>query len=504
MDLTILFTFGACAVLTLMILAAVFLLRRRRAAKQEKAAPKVATKQPAERTASAEAPPVSSPKPSPPAAPVPAAPPVAKPAPPPPPAAKSYSQNTMQEKIRILVVDDNPDTREHVSRLLYFEKDMEVMGQAVNGRQGIEMAARLKPHIVLMDINMPDVDGITACREMGQKTPFSQVIIMSVQAEQHYMRQAMAAGARDFQPKPFTSDELNNCIRRVYTMSLPIYRQLESAERQETQRAAQPQVVQEEAGEKTGRIIAVYSPKGGTGTSTLAANLAVALQQEVGDVVLLDADLQFGDILVHLNTKATRTISDLMYEGEFDIELLPDILLPHNSGLKLLLAPARPELADAILPPMLAKIMEGLKRQFKLVVVDTDNHLGDKTMSVVEQADYLLVVATPELPAIKSTKSFLEIAHLLELGGNQLSVVINRVGIPGGVAADKIEKVLKLDHTYHVPYDPRIHLAINRGVAVTQQDTSAPSAQAITAMAQDIWQRLVGAKPVTVPEKEVA
>ncbi|MDX1523347.1 MAG: response regulator transcription factor, partial [Anaerolineae bacterium] len=147
----------------------------------------------------------------------------------------------LDSKINILIVDDNPGTRDNVSRLLYFENDMEVIGQAVNGREGIEMASELRPHIVLMDINMPDMDGITATGEMSLKTPYSQVIIMSVQAEQHYMKQAMAAGARDFQPKPFTADELIACIRRVYNRGMPIYRQIEAIEHAQNNAASMPQ-----------------------------------------------------------------------------------------------------------------------------------------------------------------------------------------------------------------------------------------------------------------------
>ena len=103
------------------------------------------------------------------------------------------SEPSSDDRIRILIVDDNLGTRENVSRLLYFEKDLDVIGQAVNGRHGVEMAVELKPHIVLMDINMPDMDGITATREMAVQAPYSQVIIMSVQSDQHYMKRAMAA-----------------------------------------------------------------------------------------------------------------------------------------------------------------------------------------------------------------------------------------------------------------------------------------------------------------------
>lgn len=426
-----------------------------------------------------------------------AAPVPAKPSPSPAQSsANSRPDASGEEKIRILIVDDNTDTRENVGRLLYFEKDMEVIGQAINGRQGIDMSIKLKPHIVLMDINMPDIDGITATREMAVVAPFSQVIIMSVQAEQHYMRQAMAAGARDFQPKPFTADELVNCIRRVYQIGLPAYRQLEAAAQSQSQMAAQPQseVTQSEGAP----VIAVYSPKGGIGTSTIAANLAVALQQEHGDVVLMDADLQFGDILVHLNTKATRTISDLIQNGELDAELVPEIALAHNSGLKLLLAPPQPELADSITPPMVVEIIKSLKKHFKIVVVDTSSQLNDKTLVVLDNADYILVVNTPELPAIKSTKLFMELADQLEIASNRLGVVINRSTLPGGISPDKIEKALKLSQTYRIPYDPKMHLAISKGAAINQQEPTAPSAQAITFMAQDLWQKL--GKPAPVAE----
>ncbi len=394
----------------------------------------------------------------------------------------------ISDKIRILIVDDNRGTRENVSRLLYFENDLEVIGQAVNGRQGIEMAVELKPHIVLMDINMPDTDGITATREMSVKVPYSQVIIMSVQAEQHYMKQAMAAGARDFQPKPFTSDELISCIRRVYERALPHYRHFEGVKRSEIQRASQPQV-EANPSERSAPIIAVYGPKGGIGTSTIAVNLAVAFQQKHGEVALFDTDLQFGDISVHLNTRPSRTISDAIHQGELDTELLPELMLAHNSGLKLLLAPPQPELADAVTPAMLASTLKELKKRFKLVVVDTGTQLNDKTLNVLDHVDYILLITTPELPAIKSAKLFLELAPQLELASDRLEVVINRSTLPGGIAPDKVEKVLKLSQSHHIPYDPRIHTAINRGVSVIQQDSGAPSARAIEHVAALLWRK---------------
>ncbi|MDM8519367.1 response regulator [Anaerolineales bacterium HSG6] len=398
------------------------------------------------------------------------------------------------DKITILVVDDNPDTRENVSRLLYFEKDMEVIGSAINGREGIEKAIELHPHIVIMDINMPDVDGITATGEMAIKAPYSQVIIMSVQTEHHYMRQAMAAGARDFQPKPFTAEELVSCIRRVYKIGIPTYQQIEAAEKYQSQMAAAQPKESESPNMGTGTppIIAVYSAKGGIGTSTISVNLAVALQQEFGDAALVDADIQFGDILVHLNTKARRTMSDLIQDGEAELDILSDLMLPHNSGLKLLLAPPQPELADEITPEIIGQVLQGTREFFKIIVVDTTSQLNDRTLGVLEVADYILVVTSPELPGIKNAKLFLELAKQLEYDPKHIGVIINRANQPGGVKADQIETALKLKHTYRIPYDPKILRATRKGVSVVQQDPGAPSAQAILKMARDIWQKFNG------------
>jgi pilus assembly protein CpaE len=362
------------------------------------------------------------------------------------------------------------------------------------------MAEEYRPHIVLMDINMPDVDGITATQEMSIRAPYSQVIIMTVQAEQHYMKQAMAAGARDFQPKPFTSEELVNCVRRVYNYSLPIYQQLEAAHQVQAQKAAQTEAqrVEDRAGTQ---VIAVYSPKGGIGTSTIAANLAVALQQRYGDVVLMDADLQFGDILVHLNTRPTRTMSDLVHEGGFDLELVTDVLLPHNSGLKLLLAPPQPELADAVSVEMVAGLIKSLRGDFRAVVVDTPHKLDDKTVAVLENADYILLILTPELPAIKSGKLFLELYDRLEYDRTRLGVVINKADLASGISPAKIEKILKVEHTFRIPHDPRLILAVNRGIIVVQQEPNSPSAQAIIQLAEQIGQELAEPKDaLPVPE----
>lgn len=194
--------------------------------------------------------------------------------------------------MRVLIVDDIAETRENVRKLLQFESDVEVVGTARSGKEGIQLAHELDPDVVLMDINMPDIDGITATEEIRQKAPHIQVVILSVQGDQNYMRRAMLAGARDFLTKPPMGDELISAIKRAGEMART--ERAEGAKQQFTASAGAGASVPM-AGytpASRGKIVTVYSPKGGTGCTTIAVNLAIALHNEDTRAVLVDANLQ--------------------------------------------------------------------------------------------------------------------------------------------------------------------------------------------------------------------
>src|SRR3954454_15867474 len=121
----------------------------------------------------------------------------------------------MPDQIRVLIVDDIPETRDHLTKLLGFESDMIVVGAASGGREAIALATELLPDVVLMDINMPDMDGIATTEQLSTTVPSAAVVMMSVQGEADYLRRSMLAGAREFLVKPFGSDELTASIRQI-------------------------------------------------------------------------------------------------------------------------------------------------------------------------------------------------------------------------------------------------------------------------------------------------
>src|SRR6516164_6260908 len=156
----------------------------------------------------------------------------------------------MADQIRVLIVDDIPETRDHLTKLLGFESDIEVVGSAASGTEAISMAGELRPDVVLMDINMPDMDGIAATEKLSTQVPTAAVVMMSVQGEADYLRRSMLAGAREFLVKPFSSDELTASIRQVYV------REREKASRF----VAMPTATAASSDGVEGQVIAVFSP----------------------------------------------------------------------------------------------------------------------------------------------------------------------------------------------------------------------------------------------------
>jgi pilus assembly protein CpaE len=394
-----------------------------------------------------------------------------------------------EQKIRLLLVDDIPETRENLRKLLFFESDIEVVGAATSGEEGVQMAVELQPDIVLMDINMPGMDGITASENITQQVAFTQIIMMSVQGEADYLRRSMLAGAREFLIKPFSSDELVSSIRRVHQLgtnrrqAMPGMSQVSSG--------TVPLV---ESGKKlAGKIVTVFSSKGGVGCSTIAVNLAIALQQNaVGKVAVVDTSLQFGDIGVLLNLYASRTIADLAANAdELDDELIADVFIPHSSGVKALLAPARPEVADTVTPSLISDVLEQLRAMFDVIIVDTGSILDDVVLNVLDISDKIIVVTTPEIPAIKDAKLFFEVTEALEYERQRILFILNKADKRINIRAEDIEANIKYAIEGQLPLDERsVTTAVNQGVPYVLGDKSSLLTQATVQLGTRLIQSL--------------
>ncbi len=419
--------------------------------------------------------------------------------------------NVNGEKIRVLIVDDIAETRENLRKLLSFAPDIEVVGTAATGEEGVQLARELLPHVVIMDINLPGMDGITATEQIAREVPTAQIVILSVQGETGYMRRAMAAGARDFLVKPPSGDELMATIRRVY----------EIGRAQAARMAPIPTVTAggpvREAAVRRGQLVVVFSPKGGVGCTTIAVNLAIALQTRLGasqKVAIVDGSFQFGDVGVMLNLQPSRSIADLAVRvEELDTDLLTSVLTPHSSGVKALLAPPHPEAADAVIGAdggmaessrRIGVILEGLLREFDLVVVDTWSMLNELTLTFLDQADLILLVITPLIPDIKDARHFLELADRLGYPREKVGLVINFADRKTGLRLDQIERAL-IPAMAHIPYDERAGIVgANRRLPIVVEEASRPIGQAFVHLSAGVLERLNQLKKAKEEEEELS
>ena len=387
--------------------------------------------------------------------------------------------------ISVLIADDIEETRASIRRLLSLDMEIQVVGEAGDGREAVDKAAELRPDVVLMDINMPVLDGISATEEISFRSLDVSVIMMSVQEENEYLKKAMLAGARDYIIKPFSNDELLSTIKRVYQLDKEMRGGLVT-----------------KALNTDPQIISFFGVKGGVGKTTLAVNTAIALRQSTrSQVVLVDLDLQFGDVAAAMNIKPRQSIADLIQEPpEVARDLLEHYLLVHKpTGVRVLCAPLKPEYGEMISQLDTERILNILKETYRYVLVDTSCYFSEPVLTALEMSNTILMVSALDVLTVKNTKLALHVLETLNMHG-RTEIIQNRTDETMGMTSDDLEKALGFKVRCTIPANGRIAVpALNKGIPFILTHPNSNIGEAVFNLSNSLVQGV--AKPV--PKKKL-
>jgi len=260
----------------------------------------------------------------------------------------------------------------------------------------------------------------------------------------------------------------------------------------------------------TGKLVTVFSPKGGVGKTTLAVNLAIAFAaKEQRKVCLVDLDLGFGDIAITLQMFPARTIADAVpLEVDLDFQALEPLLTPHRNGISALVAPVQPDAKDSIPPSLVSKILVILKQNFDFVIVDTSPAFDEHVLQAFDETDDLLLVATLDVPTLKNVKIAAETLDLLNFPKSRRRLILNRADDKVGLSPDKVESTLDMKIQASIPTSPEVANATNSGDPIMSSNPRHPVSLAVDALATtlggaapSVTHSTPGARAATPPKR---
>jgi pilus assembly protein CpaE len=371
---------------------------------------------------------------------------------------------TTREKVRVFVTgscDGLAELREALGR----HSEVELVGWSEGVREAAATLTGGHLQVVLhgtRSSGLPE-DELAAIREHTQ----APVILLASGESSALLEQALEADVSDVLLLPQMTENVVFAVRKA-----------SHSGRKATGGGGHPG--------RRGRIVTVFSPKGGTGKTVTATNLASTFAKYEGrNALLLDLDLQFGDAAIMLGIEPEKTIYDLVVApGELDSEKLAGYTTRHSSGLDILPAPLRPEDAELVTEGKLARLLEVARESYDVIVVDTSPFFHGPMLATLDRTDELLLVCGLDVPTLKNVRLSLQTLELLAFPQNRIRVVLNRANSKVGMKPGEVEGALEVKVRFELPSDGKVPLAVNRGTPLVLADDKADFSRAVRAMAK--------------------
>jgi len=363
--------------------------------------------------------------------------------------------NPANKQIRVVALCDQGSTQQQITEALSAQNEFVLVDVLASKEMLARQIRSMEPDIVLVDSQLAGESTMDIIDDLAIQFPSSSVVAVLPTNDPLVAQQVMLAGARAFLIAPFSQINLVSTLRRVSELE---------GRRQQTKTYI-PAATTEAT--RPLRSVTIYSPRGGTGVTSIAANIAIALAEETGKRVLLfEGKVFFGHLEVMLNLRVQNTITDLIpHATNLDEGLVRDVVTPHPSGIHVLLAPSNVQVAQGIRADDIYNVFMGVSRHYDYTVVDAGGPLNDISVTLMDAADRILLITTPDLASLHDTSRFLQLSRSLAYPADKILMILNKAGAEGGVKLHDIESVLHTQVYHQIANDPaNVLRSINRGI----------------------------------------
>jgi pilus assembly protein CpaE len=366
----------------------------------------------------------------------------------------------MTEPLTFVILSTGLDNFKEIRGALATDGRARLLAGGDDAEQLYAEIVRLRPSAAIIALGADTIQSLALIERLASECPSTAIISAARDASPDLILQSLRAGAREFLRLPIISEEFKTVLDRTAELC----------------------AAHTEAPKKKGRMIAVFSSKGGCGTSFLAANLAAATN---APTVLADLNLQAGDLPLFLGLEPKYSIADLVENrARLDNELAARYVTPYSSNLQLLAAPREADSADEIEPEHVFEVLERLRENYSYVVLDPQHTFDAITLAALDQADTIVLVLTLDIPAIRSAQRSLEIFDRLGYPRQKVRIIVNRWSKQIDLDLQQVERFLGERVMGFVPSDYQTAVtSINLGQPLVLSDHSSKLAVEIRRLA---------------------
>ncbi len=386
------------------------------------------------------------------------------------------------EAITVILAENELAEREKIKSLLANEADIQVIGEARDGRECLDLVRRQRPTLALIKQDLPVVNGLAAAEQISTEMPEVGVILILTGSEgEEVWHKMLRAGIKEFMTRPIAGDRLVEEVRKVAQLQKPAKR-------------AGAAVIEAETPKR--RIITVTGPRGGCGKTVVATNLAVAMARESERIALIDLNLWGGDIAMLLDMTPRRTLGDLLPGfGGIDYDVVDSVIGKHSSGTAVLAAPLTGTFDGSTLSRyMVQSILEALREHYECTIIDTGYANLESTLAAMDYSDLILVIASMDLPRLRDCKLYLKNLMAANYPKEKIRVVVNRATGSKEIAAGEVESILEFPVTAQLPNDEvLVGSSVNLGQPFVSSSPNKQLSKAVIELAEALSPTAVGA-----------